>query len=55
MSKYVWIFYVYVYTWREDLKEFVCVEVLLPSQPIRVMLSAVSLANHTLAWAGLVL
>ena len=26
---------------------FVCVEVLLPSQPNKVMLSAVSLPNHT--------
>ena len=34
---------------------FVCVEVLWPSQPIRVMLSVVSLPNHTFSWAGLVL
>ena len=29
------------------LPEFVCVEVLRPSQPNGVMLSAVSLPNHT--------
>ena len=34
---------------------FVCVEVLRPSQLIRVMSSAVSLPNHTFSWAGLVL
>ena len=34
---------------------FVCVEVLQPSQSIRVMSSAVSLPNHTFSWAGLVL
>ena len=34
---------------------FVCVEVLWPSQPIRVMSSVVSLSNHTFSWAGLVL
>ena len=33
---------------------FVCVEVLRPSQPNEVMLSAVSLPNHVY-WAGLVL
>ena len=30
-----------------DLDQFVCVEVLRPSQPNGVMLSAVSLLNHT--------
>ena len=34
---------------------FVCSEVLRPSQPIRVMSSAVSLPDHTFSWAGLVL
>ena len=34
---------------------FVCVEDLQPSQPIRVMSSAVSLPIHTFSWAGLVL
>ena len=34
---------------------FVCIEVLLPNQHIRVMSSAVSLPNHTFSWAGLVL
>ena len=29
---------------------FVCVEVLQPSQPNRVMYSAVSLPNHTFTW-----
>ena len=33
---------------------FVLVKVLQPSQPIRLMLSAVSLPNH-FSWAGLVL
>ena len=33
---------------------FVCVEVLWPSQPIRVMSNIVSLPNHTFSWAGLV-
>ena len=28
-------------------EDFVCVEVLQPNQPIRVMSSAVSLPNHT--------
>ena len=31
----------------KDMKFFVCVEVLLPSQPSGVMSSAVSLPNHT--------
>ena len=35
--------------------QFVCVEVLRPSQPNGVMSSAVSLPNHTFYWAGLVL
>ena len=34
---------------------FVCVAVLLPSQPNGVMSSAVSLPNHTFTGAGLVL
>ena len=34
---------------------FFCVEVLLPSQPKRVMSSAVSLSCQTYSWAGLVL
>ena len=31
---------------------FVCIQVLRPSQPIRVMQSAVSLPNQTISWAG---
>ena len=34
---------------------FICVEILRPSQPNRVMSSVVSLPNHTFNWAGLVL
>ena len=33
--------------WPGDLVLFVCVEVLRPSQPNKVMSSAVSLPNHT--------
>ena len=33
----------------------VCIEVFWPNQPYGVMLSAVSLSNHTFFWAGLVL
>ena len=35
--------------------DFFCFFELRPSQPIRVMLSAVSLSHHTFSWAGLVL
>ena len=41
-----------VYSIRKD---FVCVEVLRPSQLIRVMSSLVSLPNHTFFWKGLIL
>ena len=34
---------------------FICIEVLWPSQPTRVMLRAVSLPNHTFSWTDLVL
>ena len=33
--------------WNEHVEKFVCVEVLWPSQPNGVMLSVVSLPNHT--------
>ena len=42
-----------IFLWRSIL--FVCVEVLQLSQPNGIMLSAVSLPNHTIYWAGLVL
>ena len=38
-----------------DIFFLYCVEVLRPSQPIRVISSAVSLPNHTIGWTGLVL
>ena len=41
ISKYLLSLY------EDDLEDFVCVEVLRPSQPNGVMSSAVSLSNHT--------
>ena len=38
-----------------SLVSFVCIEVLRPSQPNGVMLSVVSLPNHTFTGTGLVL
>ena len=34
---------------------FICAEILQPSQPTGVILNVVSLPNHTISWAGLVL
>ena len=43
----IWIQRIYVPRLLEVFLKFVCIEVLLPSQPNGVMSSAVSLPNHT--------
>ena len=57
ICRLIWASIVHVYDkgiFILALLQFVCVELLQPSQPIRVMLSEVSLPNHTFSWVGFV-